>query len=155
MAYLQSTLPMILNRTLDSVMPVYRELFAKYDLTEQQWRILRALWEVPEIRSADLAKQTLLPKPSLVGILDRLEARGLVERRRSETDRRNVSIESTAKGQALAEEVLPQADAIHRHIRSLLPDAEWVALEGGLATLNTAATSMSLREITSSEIDGE
>ena len=34
------SLPMILHRTLDAVMPDYRELFARYNLTEQQWRVL-------------------------------------------------------------------------------------------------------------------
>ncbi|MGB0439121.1 MAG: MarR family winged helix-turn-helix transcriptional regulator [Paracoccaceae bacterium] len=126
---------MVLNRALDGVMPSYRLLFARYDLTEQQWRILRALWEVTDIRSADLAEQTLLPKPSLVGILDRLEARGLVVRKRSTTDRRAVCVAATAQGRALSQEVLPQAQAIHNHIRQLLPEGEWAALEATLDRL--------------------
>ena len=34
------TPPMILNTTLDAVMPVDRELFARFGVTEQQWRVL-------------------------------------------------------------------------------------------------------------------
>ena len=132
MIALQSSLPMILNRTLDGVMPVYRELFAAYDLTEQQWRILRALWEVDAMRSADLAAATLLPKPSLVGILDRLEARGLVHRQRQKDDRRNVSVACTAEGRKLADTVLPQAEAINAQIEQLLSQTEWKDLNAML-----------------------
>ena len=148
MVTLHSSLPMILHCSLDRIMPVYRELFAKYDLTEQQWRILRVLWDTEEISSGILAKQALLPKPSLVGILDRLEKRGLVERRRSTQDRRNVSIVSTSKGMALAKEVLPQAEAIHRHIRGQLTEDMWITLEGALDTLNSKMRSVSLADIT-------
>jgi len=50
MPHFHQTLPMMLNLTLDAVMPLYRELFARYDLTEQQWRILRVLWTNDDIR---------------------------------------------------------------------------------------------------------
>ncbi len=147
MLSLNASLPMILNRALDGVMPAYRQLFAQYDLTEQQWRILRALWEVEDLRAAELAEQTLLPKPSLVGILDRLEARGLVERRRSNKDRRAVSIASTAKGRTLAKEVLPQAQAIHDFIRAVLPEEDWDALEHALNTLADRMKATTFAEI--------
>lgn len=147
MPRLQSSLPMMLNRTLDGIMPAYRELFARYDLTEQQWRILRALWEVDEIRSADLAAQTLLPKPSLVGILDRLENRGYVERRRSTTDRRSVCVAATAAGKALSKEVLPQAEAIHAHLRRLMSDEEWAALQATLADVTAKMEAVTLAQI--------
>lgn len=141
------TLPMMLNLTLDAAMPVYRELFARYDLTEQQWRILRVLWTTDDIRSADLSDRTLLPKPSLVGILDRLEAKVLVQRVRSTTDRRNVTIATTAKGRALAQEVLPQANAIHEHIQALVSPSEWTAIETGLRVLTEKMQGMTLADV--------
>ena len=52
------SLPMTLNRALDAVMPPYRELFSRYGLTEQQWRILRVLWTNDEITSVDLSNNT-------------------------------------------------------------------------------------------------
>ncbi len=121
---------MMLNFTLDGVMPLYRELFAQHDLTDQQWRILRVLWDVGQANSVQLAQATLLPKPSLVGILDRLEKKGLIARVRSKTDRRNVTITPTAEGRALAQVVLPQAEAIHIHLRGLMPDDDWDRLVG-------------------------
>jgi len=48
------SLPMILSRSLDRVMPSYRRLFQANDLTDQQWRVLRALWEKQHLTSAQI-----------------------------------------------------------------------------------------------------
>ncbi|MDG1294271.1 MAG: hypothetical protein P8P24_03185 [Planktomarina sp.] len=49
------SLPMILNRSLDRVMPSYRRLFQANDLTDQQWRVLRALWEQQHLTSSEIS----------------------------------------------------------------------------------------------------
>ena len=107
-----NSLPMILHRTLDATMPDYRELFARYNLTEQQWRVLRVLWSSKKVTSVELSNRTLIPAPSLVGVIDRLTRKELVTRVRSVEDRRAVFVIATAKGQALEEEVSPQVSQI-------------------------------------------
>ena len=72
------SLPMMLYRTLDAVMPRFRKIFNDFDLTEQQWRVLRVLWETDHTTIMELSEATLLPAPSLVGIVDRLERDQLV-----------------------------------------------------------------------------
>jgi len=62
------SLPMMLYRTLDTVMPSFRKIFNDFGLTEQQWRVLRVLWEGDDITIRQLAEVTLIPAPSLVGI---------------------------------------------------------------------------------------
>jgi homoprotocatechuate degradation regulator HpaR len=123
------SLPMILNRALDSIMPPYRDLFARYDLTEQQWRVLRVVWSSDKYKSVDLAGHTLLAPASLVGVLDRLQKKGLVERVRSTTDRRAVYIVATAKSRELEKEVSPQVMAIHERLRATITDEEWQTME--------------------------
>jgi len=123
------SLPMLLNYTLDGIMPAYRNLFAQFDLTEQQWRILRVLWSAKSISSAELSKRTLLTAPSLVGILDRLEKKQLVERVRSETDRRTTFIQTTDKGSALQQQILPLVEDIQSSERSSVTEAELEELE--------------------------
>ena len=124
-----TSLPMQLYRTLDAIMPEYRNLFYKYDLTEQQWRILRVLWTENNITVARLSKITLLPAPSLVGILDRLIKRNLLVRNRSEKDRRQVQISLTTKGQELQQLVAPSVLAIHSRLKARLSNEEWQSLE--------------------------
>ena len=123
------TLPMQLYRTLDAIMPEYRNLFAKNNLTEQQWRILRVLWADNNITVAKLSEKTLLPAPSLVGILDRLVKKDLINRSRSKKDRREVKITLTQNGQKLQEAVAPRVLEIHIKLKSKVSISEWNQME--------------------------
>jgi len=122
------SLPMMLYRALDAVMPRFRRIFNEFGLTEQQWRVLRVLWEHDEIAFRELADRTLIPAPSLVGIVDRLSRQDLVERKRSEADRRNVFVLATAEGRALHRQVQPRVDAAYRELRASIPADDWRAL---------------------------
>lgn len=125
----RNSFPMMLYYALDATLPQYRALFQRFDVTEQQWRILRVLWNNEKITSADLSRTTLLPPPSLVGILDRLEKKGLVQRDRSSADRREVHISVTETGRTLQEEVLPLVERIQIEHRDQLSEEEWSSLE--------------------------
>jgi homoprotocatechuate degradation regulator HpaR len=116
---------MLLNRSLDAIMPPYRDLFQEFGVTEQQWRILRVLWEQKHLTSTQISTLTLLPTPSLVGILDRLEKKGLVKRLRSSTDRREVNITITNLGKELQLHVMPKIKKIQDQIKQKLSTAEW------------------------------
>ena len=124
-----ASLPMQLYRALDAIMPEYRTLFYKHDLTEQQWRILRVLWAENNITVAKLSKITLLPAPSLVGILDRLIVKQLIIKIRSIKDRRQVQISLTKHGKELQELVAPSVLAIHSRLKAKFSNKEWQSLE--------------------------
>ncbi len=66
------TQPMMLYRALDTVMLRFRRIFNEFGLTEQQWRIPRELWQHEGIVFREFAEITLIPAPSLVGVVDRL-----------------------------------------------------------------------------------
>ncbi len=136
------SLPMLLNSALDSIMPVYRDLFAKHNLTEQQWRVLRVLWSEQRVTAADLSRNTLLSAPSLVGILDRLEGKHLVARVRSTTDRREVYIVTTAEGRELRSKIMPNVGRIHDEIRSRVSTQEWDVMVKTLAKLSGKPAAM-------------
>jgi len=119
------SLPMMMNRTLDSVLPEFRAVFKAFDLTEQQWRILRVLWHEDGLKLGDISAQTLLPAPSLVGIIDRMEDKGLLKRIRSTTDRRSVRISTTAKGRSLEAKIQPQVDECYARIASGIKPRDW------------------------------
>ena len=134
------SLPMILYRALDQIMPAYRELFRKYDLTEQQWRILWVLWEEGRISSADLSSRTLISTASLVGILDRLENKGLLTRTRSQSDRRVIYLEVTVNGKRLGESIKPEVEMIDIGLRDKVSAFEWQTMERTLAKLSRNQT---------------
>ncbi len=66
-------------------------------LQRQQFWVLGALSHGPR-RMGDLAECANTTQPSITGIVDRLEERGLVERRRSPEDRRVVEVVLTPEG---------------------------------------------------------
>jgi len=129
------SLPMMLYRALDAVMPRFRRIFNEFGLTEQQWRVLRVLWEHEDIAFGDLAELTLIPPPSLVGVVDRLGKQGLVARRRSETDRRNVFVHATGKGRDLHRDVRPHVNAAYVELQNSISEKEWNQLMVGLERL--------------------
>ena len=132
-----TSLPMLLNRSLDAIMPPYRDLFQEFGVTEQQWRVLRVLWEQMHLTSAQISILTLLPSPSLVGILDRLEKKELVKRLRSSSDRREINITITDKGRELQSEVLPKVKKIQDQIKVILTDSEWRELNKSLEKIRS------------------
>ena len=123
-----SSLPMLLYKALDEVMPDYRTLFSEHGLTEQQWRVLRVLWDKAHLTPKEIATETLLPAPSLVGILDRLEKKGLVTRLRSTSDRRQVHVKPTAAAIMLQRQVMPKVAKINAANIDRLGEDDWAHL---------------------------
>lgn len=130
------SLPMLLNRSLDAIMPPYRDLFQEFGVTEQQWRVLRVLWEQKHLTSAQISNLTLLPSPSLVGILDRLERKDLVKRLRSTSDRREINITITNLGRELQSKVMPKVKLIQDQTREKLSPTEWKQINNILKKLD-------------------
>ena len=130
------SLPIMLYRALDGILPKFRCIFNDYDLTEQQWRILRVLWEHEKIALGKLAEVTLIPPPSLVGIVDRLLAANLIKRDRSDYDRRVVFILATQKGKDLESKVMPRVNDIYNEIRESFTHDQWSQLVGSLEKIS-------------------
>jgi DNA-binding MarR family transcriptional regulator len=72
-------------------------------LTASQLWVIKILEEVSPMKVTDLARRMYLHPATMVGLLDRLEAKGLVQRSRSEKDRRVVHIIITDKGRELVQ----------------------------------------------------
>jgi MarR family transcriptional regulator, 2-MHQ and catechol-resistance regulon repressor len=70
----------------------------RLDLNVAELRILRVLREQGSSPMNRFCAETMLSQPSITGIVDKLEEKGLVERVRSLEDRREVLIAITAKG---------------------------------------------------------
>ncbi len=131
------SLPMLLYRTLDTVMPRFRRIFNEFGLTEQQWRVLRVLWQRERIALGELADLTLIQPPSLVGVVDRLTRSGLADRARSDTDRRNVFVYATGKGKALESEVRPRVDKAYAELRRSVDAGTWKSLIANLEQISS------------------
>jgi homoprotocatechuate degradation regulator HpaR len=110
------SLPMSLLRAREAVMRQFRPSLRQHGLTEQQWRILRALTAVETIEVTELARVAFLLGPSLSRILRDLEARQLIEREVAKTDLRRAMVSISAKGLKLIEAVAPTSETIYAEI---------------------------------------
>jgi homoprotocatechuate degradation regulator HpaR len=110
------SLPMSLLRAREAVMRQFRPSLREHGLTEQQWRILRALAAIDCIEVTELARTAFLLGPSLSRILRDLETRGLIERRTAEADQRRSMVSISPKGVKLMASVAPTSEAIYAAI---------------------------------------
>jgi DNA-binding MarR family transcriptional regulator len=107
-------------------------------LTMQQFRVLMLLSDDGPLPHGDIAQALGVTLASVGGLLDRLAARGLVERTRSVGDRRVHMAGLTCEGVALAEQVTTEG---RRRLQALLLAVDLDALrdlERGLAALRGA-----------------
>jgi DNA-binding MarR family transcriptional regulator len=82
------------------------QLLQPFGLTPPQFVVLFMLSRYPEARPmSDLTNAVLKDPPTMTGIIDRLEKGGLVERTRSEADRRVVLVRVTPAGVSLVGQV--------------------------------------------------
>jgi homoprotocatechuate degradation regulator HpaR len=110
------SLPMALLRCRDAVMARFRPMLREHGISEQQWRILRALDSDGPMRASDLAADTLLSLPSLSRLVKTLAERRLVHRGVSAQDQRAVAIGITDKGRRLVAQVAPLSEAIYAEL---------------------------------------
>lgn len=136
------SLPMSLLRAREAVMRQFRPLLRHHGLTEQQWRILRALAAVDAIEVTDLAHVAFLLAPSLSRILRDLEARRLVKRRVAKTDLRRSVVSISAKGLKLMEAVAPSSEAIYAAIAKRYGARKLVELQDMLGVLESSLLAM-------------
>ncbi len=106
-----------LARTSDQVQIRFSRLFCEHELTPSQYNILRILrGEGKPLPILEIADRMVVIMPGITGLIDRLEAKGMVGRERSVEDRRIVYVAITERGLALL------AD-LDEPIREPAPDA--------------------------------
>ena len=110
------SLPMSLLRAREAVMRQFRPSLREHGLTEQQWRILRALAAIEAAEVTELARTAFLLGPSLSRILRDLEARNLIERKTAKADQRRSMVSISEKGVKLMASVAPSSEAIYAEI---------------------------------------
>lgn len=94
------------------------------DLTPVQFGALAALSENPGIDQATLAGLIAYDRVTIGGVVDRLQAKGLVARAISTADRRARVLALTDAGAALLARALPEVRALQDDILSGLTEAE-------------------------------
>ena len=106
-------------RTYDRLRALEDELFGRFELSPQQYNVLRLLRVAhPKlIPTLAIAERLISRAPDITRIIDKLEQRGLIRRERPEYDRRTVLVGVTEAGERLIDAI---AGPLHDcHLRQL------------------------------------
>lgn len=118
LSYAERSLAIACTRGREAIVARFRDLLNQEDLTEQQWRVLRILYDRSPAIGAEVSELTCIHKASLSRIINSLEQSGVVKRSPSTDDRRAALIVLTADGTALMDRLIPIASDIYDGIVS-------------------------------------
>ncbi|MBC9227566.1 MarR family transcriptional regulator [Aeromicrobium sp. 636] len=115
-----------------------KQAFATHELDVWEWDVLSALrrsGEPYELSPGQLVAATMVTSGTMTNRVDRLVARGLVQRRPAPSDRRGVLVRLTAEGRARVDGALDTLLALESAILEDLPEAEREHVAQALRTL--------------------
>jgi homoprotocatechuate degradation regulator HpaR len=115
-------LPLLLMQARERVISYFRPILNAHGITEQQWRVVRVLLEVPALEPRQIGDLCAISSPSMAGVLERMEQAGYVSRRRVEHDQRRVLVSLTREARALAARMAPEIDATYDRLEEIMGD---------------------------------
>lgn len=117
------SLPMLLLRAREGALARLRPVLHAHGLTEQQWRVLRALQDLGELSAAGLANECSILAPSMTRIVRKLAGHGLLVTQRSARDQRELKVTLSSAGRELVAELEPQIEREYEKLcRRLRPE---------------------------------
>jgi DNA-binding MarR family transcriptional regulator len=134
----QQEVYLALWRTYDRLRALEDELFSNFELTAQQYNLLRLLQAAQTpVPTLTLAERLISRAPDITRMIDRLEDRGVITRTRSTKDRREVLVEITTTGLKLLDRIARPLQACHERQLGHLSNADLKALIGLLQAVRT------------------
>lgn len=119
---------------------------ARHGLTLAEFGILEALYHRGPMLLGEVQKRILVSSGGITFLVDRLTAKGLVERRSCETDRRARYAALTPKGTALVAEIFPAHAEVVRHAMAAISPEEQERLADLLRDMGRAAAALPAAE---------
>lgn len=113
----------------------YKEKIQPFGLTHGQFFMLVALFEEDAALPSRLAEKTALDRPTITGLLDRLERDGWVERRLDPTDRRTFRVHLTSRAKRQREVLLSIFDEVNGLFLAKFSAEEWLQFQSFLNRL--------------------
>jgi DNA-binding MarR family transcriptional regulator len=88
-----------LRRAQDCMHRDFLEALAEHEITQKQAAVILLTDSNPGVSQIEIANELRMDRATMTAILDRLEARGFLQRKRSTTDRRRQQLYMTPRGQ--------------------------------------------------------
>ena len=118
----------IFSRTYAAVASRAQADVARHGLTIAEFGVLEALHHKGPLLLSELKEKILVSNAGVTYLVDRLEKRGMVERRRCDRDRRAYYAHLTAEGSAFVEQIFPEHAAAITAAFGVLDDEERAAV---------------------------
>ena len=135
MGPLDGYLPYLLNRAGARIATAFSEEVRPLGATLQTWRVLAALRERDGRRMGDLSETTSIEVSTLTRLVDNMESKGLVARRRDAADARAVTLHATPAGRRMTRIILPIAERYEKVALEGFSEAEARVLKTALRRL--------------------
>ena len=119
------------------------ETVRRCGLTPAQFDIIATLGNTPGMTYKELGDRTLITKGTLTGVIERLEAKGLVARARCADDKRSFSVCLTAEGEKVFADVFPVVVAQGKALFAPYGDADFDEMDHTLRKLKQLITERS------------
>ncbi len=117
-AFAHRNLPLMLLQARERVIARFRPLLNANGVTEQQWRIVRALLETGPLEPREIVVVCGISSPSLAGVLGRMEELDLVARERLDHDQRRVRVSLTPRSRALVRRMVPLVEQAYQALEA-------------------------------------
>ena len=101
---------------------IYKPLLAPLGLTYPQYLVMLVLWEQDGLMVSEIGERLRLDSGTLTPLLKRLEASGLLSRRRAVEDERRVHVSLTPAGRLLKTRAADIPDCVVEASRCALPE---------------------------------
>jgi DNA-binding MarR family transcriptional regulator len=135
MGPLDGYLPYLLNRAGARIATAFSEEVRPLGATLQTWRVLAALHERDGRRMGDLSETTSIEVSTLTRLVDNMEEKGLVTRRRDAADARAVTLHAAPAGRRMTRIILPIAERYEKVALEGFSEAEAAVLKTALRRL--------------------
>jgi DNA-binding MarR family transcriptional regulator len=128
---LEDCISYLVSKAAQQVSRRARDRLAPFAVTPTQYAVLKVLWDRDGQNGAELGARLQIDSATVTGVIDRLAASGLLERRADGDDRRVQRLFLTARGRALNAPLDAAMDDLNAEMRGLLggeAPAVWSAL---------------------------
>lgn len=112
-SFIKNCLAVSLLRAREIITRDLRGMLAEFDMTEQQWRVLRVLREEAPLEATELANRSCILSPSLTRILRTLEKRDFIIREKDSADSRRSLLALSSEGIEMIDKITPVGEAIY------------------------------------------
>ncbi len=135
---LNTSLGYVLRQAQLRVFQEFDHFFEALDIKPAQFSTLEIIHKNPGLRQSTLAQALSIQRPNMVGMLDKLEKRGLIQRKTSTNDLRAHALHLTTKGEKLLNHLHRQFNEHEEVLRQRLGEVNFQQVRESLLRISQA-----------------